>query len=460
MLTRFVEFIKEQQLFSANDMLVLAVSGGVDSVALVDLCRRANFRFVIAHFNFNLREKESGRDEQFVRQLAADSGVSIFVKSVNAADYASAHNLSIQVAARQLRYEWFETLRQHQVALQVQAGVHASSYVVTAHHLDDSVETMLMNLFRGTGITGLRGILPKHDFLLRPMLCFTKDEIVQYAAEYKLTWVEDSSNQLDKYTRNYFRNQLIPLISKIYPQVQQNLYQNLERFNDAAILYRESVSKHLSKLVVVREQELHIPVRKLAKIPAYRTILHELMTPYGFTSGQIPQIAKLLESDSGKQVLSGSHRVIRNRKWLIIAPAQQAEARHIVIEAVENEVEFSNGKLSFRQLPVDKMQFRADKTFIPLDTRAAKGYLDARKITFPLMLRKFKTGDYFYPLGMAKKKKLARFMIDEKMSKTAKEDVWVIESAKKIIWVVGLRIDDRYKITASTKDVLEISFTP
>ena len=226
------------------------------------------------------------------------------------------------------------------------AGSGKGKYlVVTAHHLDDSVETMLMNLFRGTGITGLRGILPKQENLVRPLLCFTKNEIVDYANSIGLEWVEDSSNQLDKYTRNYFRNQLIPMLQKIYPQVDENLYQNLHRFQDAAVLYRESVDKKIRKLVEARGNEFHIPILKLVKIPAYKTILFEILHQYGFTAHQLSQVLHLLHSETGKQVLSDQYRAIKNRNWLIIAPAEQQHSSYVLIEENDLSVPYEKGYL-------------------------------------------------------------------------------------------------------------------
>ncbi|RYF87686.1 MAG: tRNA lysidine(34) synthetase TilS, partial [Chitinophagaceae bacterium] len=329
MIDKYKRFISDNDLFSVHDLLVLAVSGGVDSAVLVDLCSRAGFQFVIAHVNFNLREQESIRDEEFVRQLAEKNNVQLFVQRVNTTAYAAAHNVAIQEAARILRYEWFEELRNSLSADLTSAAIGHRVFVVTAHHLDDSVETMLMNLFRGTGIMGLRGILPLNGKIVRPMLCFTKNDIVNYAVQQQLNWVEDSSNQLDKYTRNYFRNQLIPMIRKIYPQVDENLYHNLDRFNEAAMLYRETITRRIKKLVVKKDAELHLPVLKLQKMSGAMTVLFEILQPLGFSSAQTASVMDLMTSETGRQVQGQSHRVIKNRNWLIIAPNQAVGVAHV-----------------------------------------------------------------------------------------------------------------------------------
>ncbi|HTF29887.1 MAG TPA: tRNA lysidine(34) synthetase TilS, partial [Flavitalea sp.] len=349
MLERFINYINSRRLFSPLDTLVVAVSGGIDSVVLVNLFRQTSFRFVIAHMNFNLREKDSERDELFVRNLAREAGAPVFVKNVDTVGYATANKLSIQETARVLRYEWFELLRQDLVKESSVASDGGSALIVTAHHLDDSVETMMMNFFRGTGITGLRGILPVQGKIVRPLLCFTKEEIVSYAKSRELTWVEDVSNQQDKYTRNYFRNNVIPMIQRTYPQVNQNLYNNLARFNDAFILYRESIDKNIRKLVVVEGSELHIPVLKLRKMPAKETILFEIIQNYGFTASQVPQVMSLMDGETGKQVLSDKFRVIKNRNWLIIAPVQQEDTGYVVIEPEDDKVTFEKGVLKIRR---------------------------------------------------------------------------------------------------------------
>lgn len=443
-LQKFQRFIKEEELFTAGDKLLLAVSGGVDSVVLCELCQQAGFHFVIAHCNFQLRGAESDRDEQFVQSLSHKYNKKVYTKKFDTEGYASENKVSIQVAARELRYNWFSQL----LAATAEPQQKLADYLLTAHHADDNIETVLMNFFKGTGITGLRGILPKHGKIIRPLLDFRKEELWQFAREMNLEWVEDSSNLLDKYSRNNFRQHIIPLVQKLYPAAEENIRNNIRRFSDVAILYQQAIEAHKKSLLEYKGNEVHIPVLKLKKCEPLQSILYEIIRPYQFTPAQTTEVLGLLASDSGKYVQSPTHRVIRNRKWLIIAPLRQEEAAYILIEKGEAPVNTGTFKLNFDELPAKDAE---------LISPATVALLDHKRLEYPLLLRRWKTGDYFYPLGMKKKKKLARFFIDQKLSKTAKENVWVLESGKKIIWVIGHRIDDRYKITERTKDILQIS---
>ena len=304
-----------------------------------------------------------------------------------------------------------------------------------------------MNFFKGTGITGLHGILPKQGKIIRPLLFARKDELKQFAEENNLQFVEDSSNITDKYTRNYFRNKLIPDLQKVFPQVENNLSDNLERFKEIEQLYLQSIELHKKKLLEQKGNEVHIPVLKLLKAEPLSTIVYEIIKEFGFTSYQTIEVIALLQSETGKYTQSSSHRIIKNRNWLIISPNQSLEAENILIEEEDEKIEFANGVLEFKQMLNVQCSI--------LNSQLV-AQLDADEICFPLLLRKWKQGDYFYPLGMTKKKKLSRFFIDQKLSLTEKENVWVIEMNKKIIWVVGLRIDNRFKITDKTKNVFLI----
>jgi tRNA(Ile)-lysidine synthase len=457
LLSQFQEYIRRENFFSTKDTLLLAVSGGVDSVVLCELCFHAGYQFVIAHCNFQLRGAESERDESFVRELAAKYSKPVLVKRFDTNAYAQEHAISIQVAARELRYGWFFSILDKKNAgsatipgLQLTSAhspltTHHSlfpTHVLTAHHRNDNIETMLMNFFKGTGIAGLRGILPKQGQLIRPLLFAGKEQIVQFAADNALQWVEDSSNKLDKYARNYLRHQLIPLVKNIYSEAENNLAKNLERFRDIETLYHQQIALQKKKLLEIKGNEIHIPVMKLQQTPAVKTIVYEIIKEYGFSPQQAEEVIALLQSETGRYVQSASHRVIKNRQWLIITPVQTIAATHILIEAGDKEIVFEAGTLQWQLLDIASVALPASPHIATLDAAA---------IAFPLILRKWKTGDYFYPLGMKKKKKLARFFIDQKFSKTDKEKIWVIESDQKIIWVLGCRIDDRMKLTPQTK---------
>ena len=442
MIESFKSFIADQKLFSAQDRLLVAVSGGLDSVVLCELCHKCGYPFEIAHCNFQLRGEESQRDEIFVRSLGEKYKVAVRVNHFDTTSYASAHKLSVQEAARDLRYNWFNEL--------LSAKENDLSFLLTAHHLDDSIETSLMNYFKGTGIAGLRGILPKHGNIVRPLLFAMKQDLLEFAGSYELKWMEDSSNESDKYTRNYFRHQVIPLIQKVYPGTEKNLAQNLSRFRDTELLYQQAIERHKKKLLEPKGDEVHIAVLKLQQVIPFNTVLYEIIHEFGFSSAQIPEVASLLNSESGRYVQSATHRIIRNRAWLIITPLKVQAVSIVVVEA-PGEYHFPEGSLQFELRPLANSK---------METEPAIACLDAAEITFPLIVRRWKTGDYFYPLGMKKKKKLSRFFIDQKLSLSDKEKVWVIETNKKIIWVIGRRIDDRFRIKDSTKQLLQIFFRP
>jgi tRNA(Ile)-lysidine synthase len=443
MLQKFKQYIKQHHLFTPKDKLLIAVSGGVDSVLLCDLCQQAGYDFAIAHCNFKLRAEESERDEGFVQSLAAKYGVQFFVTHFETQEFATQQKIGIQEAARNLRYDWFKAV----------AKQHHFTCVLTAHHADDSIETLLMNFFKGTGIKGLHGILPKENLsyhLVRPLLFAKKNEILDAAKSLQLSFVEDSSNSSNKYTRNYFRNELIPALQKVYPTVQDNLLSNIERFAAVEILYQQAIDAHKKKLIEFKGEEIHIPILKLKKVHPLSTIFFEIIKQYGFTSHQTNEAIALLDSETGRYLKSNTHTIIKNRKWLIIAPINTQIASTILIEKGIDAIDFTGGKLIVKKLNTPS-EIQAEKL---------NAQLDAALIVFPLLLRKWKQGDYFYPLGMKHKKKLSRFFIDQKLSIADKEKVWLIESNKKIIWILGLRIDDRFKVTPKTTSVINFIYEP
>lgn len=446
LLSHFNTYIKNENLFQKNDTLLLAVSGGVDSIVLCELCKQAGYNFVIAHCNFQLRGEESSRDEQFVRQLAIRYAVPVLIKLFDTLVYATSNKLSLQVSARTLRYNWFNDILDGK-----HEDIIKPKYLLTAHHADDNIETMLMNFFKGTGISGLRAILPKQGRTVRPVLFAHKSALLKFAGDNNLQFVEDSSNQSDKYTRNYFRNELLPAIEKVFPEVENNLSKNLLRFRETEQLYLQSVHRHKLNLLDKKGNEVHIPVLKLKKSMPLSSIVYEITKDYGFNANQTNEIINLLDSETGKYIQSADYRIIKNRNWLIIAPRETGKAQNIIINKDEVKLVFEAGTIKCGELSLETYQESASPEM---------AQLDADKIMFPLLLRKRKQGDYFYPLGMQKKKKLSRFLGDLKLSVTAKEHTWVIEMNKKIIWVTGRRIDDRFKITGSTKKVLQLTFIP
>ena len=456
LLQRYQQFIKEQNLFSPKDKLILAVSGGIDSVVLCELCKQAGYDFIIAHCNFQLRGEESERDEKFVKDLAEKYKVETKVKKFDTEKFAEENKMSIQEAARVLRYEWFDELVNGELSIvnrKTEPNIHHSPFTIhllTAHHADDNAETALMNFCRGTGLHGLTGIPLSYEHIRRPMLSFTREEILQFAKENKLEFVEDSSNLSSKYTRNFFRNEIIPAISKVFPQVNENLIDNINRFKEIEKLYKFAVNDIKKKLVKEKGNEWHIPVKQLMSY-GNRALIYGVINDFGFTEKQIDEVIKLAESESGKYIDSPSlhYRIIKHRHWFIISPYNSTGSETIIIEQDNKKVSFEQGVLEFEQLQTSNHQPQTSNNI---------ACLDAKNICYPFILRKWKQGDYFYPLGMKKKKKLSRFFIDQKLSKTEKEKAWVIEMDKKIIWVVGKRIDERFKVTEKTKTVLKINY--
>ena len=447
LLEKFTHYIQHQHLFQSKDRLLLAVSGGVDSVVLCALCQQAGYDFEIAHCNFQLRGADSQRDEAFVKAMAEKFGVPFHLKIFDTAGYAKTTKKSIETAARDLRYEWFYSLINSKQTEGAPAVASKLNYILTGHHADDNIETVTMNFFRGTGIAGLKGILPKQGSVIRPLLFARRTELENYAAQQGLEFVTDHTNLENDYTRNYFRNTILPLVSESFPEAATNVLKNIQRFRETEILFQQSVEQHKKKLLEYRGKEIHIPVLKLLKTVPLVTVLHEVIKEFGFTAHQTEEAIALLKSETGKYIQSATHRIIKNRRWIIISPSQTVEANHILIEENDNQIVFTSGSLSMEK--VDSGSFK-----ITLDPLVAQ--LDFSKISFPMLLRKWKIGDYFYPLGMQKKKKLSRFLSDQKLSLTQKENVWVVAMDQKIIWVVGMRIDDRFKISEATQQIYSL----
>ena len=439
MLEDFKKFIGSLNLPYAK--FGVAVSGGIDSSVLCDLCAMAKIPFFLVHCNFKLRAEESDRDEQFGRSLAKKYNLEILIKEFDTEKYSFEKKCSVQVAARELRYQWFTGLHQQDNNI----------YILLAHHANDDIETLMMNFFRGTGLEGLTGMpsIISYNFCLRPLLNNTRYEIETFAKEHNLEWVEDSSNQSSKYTRNFFRNELMPMLKRAYPNVEENLLDNISRFKKINALYKIGVDKLKKEICENKAPDVIIPIHRL-KAYQNTSLIYEILREYGFGEKQVDEINKLLNSESGKYIENEFYQIIRHRKNLIITPKFSDGGNAFVIEKDAQTIQLGNTRL--------KMHFYSFDNF-KLNKSENVAQVDAAFISFPLLIRKWERGDYFYPLGLKKKKKLSRFFIDQKLSLPDKEKIWVIESGKRIIWVAGLRIDDRFKITGSTKEVLELSIS-
>lgn len=444
LLQHFQDYVQAHQLFSHSNHVWVAVSGGVDSTVLAHLCKSLGYQISLVHCNFKLRGAESEADEQFVRQLGAALGVKVYVQSFDTSQIAAIEKISIQEAARKLRYEWFSTL--------INTKTQPPDVLVTAHHADDNAETILMHVSKGTGMRGLTGIPVKNNYIRRPLLFATRKEIEAFARSHTWQWRDDASNYTNDYTRNHFRLQVIPEIEKVFPSFKQNMLQNVQRFQDAEALYHHAVQEILKKLLVYVGHEIHIPVAKWLLQPAPATLLYEILSPLGFTPEHCAEVYKLKDSDTGRFVASETHRVLKNRGWLIITETGNRQENHYLIESSD-----------IGSILVDGAQLKINILTTVPDIRKSNpevAFLDGDKLEFPLLFRKVKPGDYFYPLGMEKKKKISRFLIDQKIPLHEKENIWVLVSGEKLAWVAGMRIDHRYRVTENTRQIVRFELLP
>lgn len=424
-----------------NKKIIVAVSGGADSMVLAALLQHAGAELVLAHCNFGLRAAESDGDEALVQDWGREHNIPVHIQHFATRALLEEQGGNLQETARDLRYSWFEQLR-------LQLGF---DLIATAHHRQDVAETMLINLLKGTGIAGLHGILPQVGKVIRPLLSFSKEALLAYAKDNAVPWREDSSNAKEDYVRNQLRLQLLPLAEQIVPGATEHLYKTSVHIAEAEMLYQESINRYRRRLLEQRAQEWYIPVLKLKHCEPLGTILLELLKPFGFSAAQLPDLKRLLEAESGRYVNAPAWRVIRNRNFLIVTAQKQEESGHILIDETAESATTAHFSLCIQSRPLDEALLQ--QILSAADSDAA--HLDYSKLEFPLVLRPWKTGDYFYPLGMNnKKKKVSRFLIDQKVPLHEKEKIWVLESNKKIAWVLGKRIDERFKMGATTGRIL------
>lgn len=444
---KFIEFNTDKRLANRKKKTLLAVSGGIDSVVMCSLFYESKFprptgssgrAFAIAHCNFQLRGKESDADEEFVTNLAKKYGVEFFVKKFDTKKYAEEKSISIQLAARELRYSWFEELRKEK----------EFNLIATAHHLNDNIETILFNLTKGTGIKGLRGIPVRNGNIIRPILFASREEIENYQQEHQLEYREDSSNAEDKYTRNKIRHQIIPLLKEINPSLENTFAEKIELFTQLETMYEKQMKKSAAQLFLPRGNDIYISILKLKKIQNVSNVLYEYLKVFDFNAEQVKDILSAVDAHAGKQFLSSSARIIKDRRFFILTKLADKDSSIHFINEDEKEIKLKEKMLVITPTLAVDTKITADKN---------SAFLDKTKLEFPLILRPRKAGDYFYPFGMKlKKKKLKKFFTDEKIPLNEKENIYVLESNKKIVWVVGYRIDERFKVNDSTKDVLQL----
>lgn len=424
--------------FLCHQGVLIAVSGGVDSIVLAHIISTLNIKSAVAHCNFKLRDDESDEDETFVKNNASKLQLPFYTKSFDTKKYAVQNKLSVQVAARVLRYEWLESLRK-----ELNFGC-----IATAHHANDNAETILQHIIDGSGLAGLRGIPEENEFVVRPLLRVFKNELVEYAIENKLQYRNDSSNEKTNYTRNKIRHELIPLLSNFNPSIVETLNADATRWNDAFLIYNHSLKKLKRKLLKQVNQHFTIHISSLRSYEFAPTLLYELLKDFGFNSHQADEIRNALDVETGKQFYSNTHRVIKDRTQLIVAKKEIASF-HQVVENGNATFELPNGKLSFEQI--------ANSPEINF-TNTRYQYLDADKLQFPLTLRPWKKGDYIYPFGLNKKKKISDVFTDKKLSLPEKEEQPLLQSGEHVVALPGLLIDHRFRVTSSTRSLLKIFY--
>lgn len=437
MLPQLRTHLSQNLPFLQGKKLLLAVSGGIDSMVLVHLFKALEYDIAIAHCNFGLRSEESDSDTEFVQNYATKSLILHFITRFDTVRFASDNKLSVQVAARQLRYMWFDEIIQE----------NGFNYLLTAHHLDDSLETFLINFSRGTGLTGLTGIPQQNGTIIRPLLPFTRDEIEHYAKEQGIAWREDSSNASDKYLRNKIRHQVVPMLKELNPSLYTSFGNMLDSLQQSASLADDAAVMVYQQVVTEMPQSKTIDLLQLLKLPNYKAYLYHWLSPLGFTAWE--DIYDLVNAQPGKYVVSEKFRIIKDRETLIVTPLLIPSDEHYLINQDDAGI----------KLPIHL----AISVVENVDKAAGKNimYADAEMLKFPLFVRKWREGDVFSPLGMnGQKKKVSKFFKDEKLPLHEKEAVWLLGSGEDIAWIVGHRADNRFRVTPDTKQIIKIEWLP
>lgn len=431
MLTKFQNHIEQNFAQLKDKKLLLAVSGGIDSMVLLDLFYKLRFDICVVHCNFQLRGKESDGDEMLVREICQERYIPYFIETFDTLEFAKENKLSIQLAARKLRYDWFQEI--------ISLGF---DYVLTAHHLDDNVETFLINFTRGTGLEGLTGIPAQNGNIIRPLLPFSRLEIENYALENKIQWREDSSNASDKYFRNKLRHDIVPILKELNTGFLDSFQNTLDHLQQVESLVNDASKLVYEKVVEVKENQLEIHLISLLQFKNYKAYLYQWLKAYGFSAWN--DIYDLVEAQSGKQVFSETHFLLKDREKLILSERKLSNNSEVfIIESLDSKV----------NIPLKLRFYKGVNIF---ETHSNCIFVDESKLKFPLTIRKRQEGDYFYPSGMNGKKKLSKYFKDEKYSLLDKENQWLLCSQDQIVWVIGKRVDNRFTSNETTQNSIKI----
>jgi len=431
MFTAFQNHIADHYPNIGSGKVLLACSGGIDSVVLADLFRRCNLDFAIAHCNFKLRGEASDDDAVFVKQLAERLEVPFYLKGFDTEARKKEQGGSVQMVARDLRYSWFRSLM----------SKHKFTVLATAHHADDALETFLINLSRGTGIDGLVGMRDKSD-LVRPLLPFSRTAIVAYAQENKLVWREDESNIDTKYLRNKIRHDVVPILKTLHPAFLHNVTATQNYLSQVAALAEIAVSDVRKTLFIAKDELYVITIAKLKRLVPLEGYIYGLFKPFGFYNPN--EIIQLTTAMSGKEIRSKTHRLLKDRTTLFLQQLNVSTSDSFHITQEQQQILYP-----FRMTMTPEKAIK--------ESNAKTIYLDKETLKYPLTLRKWEKGDYFYPYGMQGKKKLSKFFKDEKFDQISKEAQWILVSNSKIVWIVGKRADERFKVTTQTKEILKFT---
>ncbi|TWR28252.1 tRNA lysidine(34) synthetase TilS [Mucilaginibacter achroorhodeus] len=431
---RFIDFVEQNRLFKPADKVLAAVSGGMDSVLMAHLLKAASYNFAIAHCNFMLRGADADADQHFTKQMAINLGVQFHTINFDTAQYAREHKVSIQMAARDLRYQWFEQLR-------LQHGFDA---VALAHHQNDTIETILLNLTRGTGIAGLHGILPVNGNLVRPLLFLSRDEIQTIVEAEGLNYVEDASNASTKYARNKLRHKVIPVLKDLNPNLEATFENNLRTFRELEMLLDNQVNLLANELLVSHGDNTSISIEKINHLSPKRLLLFKLLQRFNFTEGTVDDLLTALHKHSGRRFESPTHNLVVDRQDIIITERTEIELDYIIFNETDHERKWGNYRINI---------LHDDSPIIVRDNPLAVS-IDAYKLIYPLKIRSWQQGDTFYPLGMKTRQKLSDFLIQQKVPLHVKKTVpLLINGNGDIMWIGGYRLNDKYKVSASTKKV-------